>query len=198
MSTAEKQSLENLSALVAQIPLLSPEGREINFLSLTDADKWAVSVSRTVLESLMAVANKQHWWGGFSDNPLATQLSKRGYIYGNSFGGAAIGQEVIHFKDWHHFVLSGVNDMPKPSIQAVKVGRMIDDERVVEILSHRWDLVGLEKNPERDWGKMAMRALAYSLATGKLALEVLPFGLGQVGGSAMIEGGYYGLLQPNI
>lgn len=58
MSTAEKQSLENLSALVAQIPLLNPEGREINFPSLTDADKWAVSVSRTVLESLMAVANK--------------------------------------------------------------------------------------------------------------------------------------------
>lgn len=129
---------------------------------------------------------------------MATQLSRRGYIYGNSFGGAEIGQEVIHLKDWHQFVLSGVSDMPKPSMQAVKVGRVVGDEREVKILSHQWDLVGLVENPERDWGKMAMRALSYSLATGKLALEVQPFGLGRVGDSALVEGYYYGLLQPNI
>jgi len=108
------------------------------------------------------------------------------------------GRQVIHFRDWHHFILDSVSGLPKPSMQVVQVGEVVEDDREVKILSAQWNLVGLEADPDRSWGNWAMRAATHSLANEKLALQAQPFGLGQVGCFAAVDCNYYGMFTHNI
>ena len=197
MASGDRLSTETLTKLVFAMPLLTPDGREIRFAGLSAPNQWVVAASKIVLESLLAVKDRSYF-SSFADNALAAELARKGYGYGQSFAEAEEGRQVIHFRDWHHFILDSVSGLPKPSMQVVQVGEVVEDDREVKILSAQWNLVGLEADPDRSWGNWAMRAVTHSLANEKLALQAQPFGLGQVGCFAAVDCNYYGMFTHNI
>ncbi|MBU2051652.1 hypothetical protein KKH13_00415 [Patescibacteria group bacterium] len=186
MGRVDNPSDSELIQHVYALPLLSPDGGELEFHALGSHDQLTVAASRSMMESLLAIRNRANF-ASFSENSLAEALGGRGYTSRLSFGDVPNGQEVIHFQNWHKFLTSwGLIDYRQPVMQAVRVGSIVDDKREVTVLSHQWQLSGL--------GDVQMKALIHSLKNGKLALQMQPFGLASVGQTATVDCGDYGLL----
>lgn len=197
MPNLEQLSPENISVLVARIPLVGNEGEELKYARLKPHDQLAVSVSRIIIETLMGMRGRIIQWGTFSKSTLALQLALGGYHYGTNFGDAPENIEAIQFKDWHQFGLDhSVGELPQPALRVVKLGPVVGDEREVKVLSPQWQLTGLEQDPDGGWDNWQLTALAYSLGNGKLGLQRgwdLNIGLTET-----VECGDYNLLLPTI
>lgn len=197
MPTAELRSLENLNALVAQIPLIDADGQKTAFEKLQNPyDKWAVSAARVFIESILAAGREPYeefpGYGteDFLNSKLAKVFAKNGYHYGFCFGELETDQEVIYFQDQ---LLDGYYVL---DVLAVKAGKIWQGrERQAEVLSNIWQLIGAgELSVDTlDFAKDRAVALTEGLISQKLELK----NVGNIV-QTRVGCGYFGLLVPTL